>query len=863
MESRAGPPTPARGAPLHPYCPTAPVRPLLHLALALVVVSELGLRAPFHGNPLACCLLGAVFFFVRSESCSRAKWMSGVLLCSLVLLRAQGTPVPANHAQAPASTESSEVLPPLEAGRSVRTGRFRTWFSGLGWLEEADASPPISLLKVEDTSLYDGDWISIPAQLDTVPWPRGERPGAMAARFPMGVATLRADEIVRLRRTSPPDGFSAFPSAEPFDLNLLTWLAQTRRKLADKTTRLFPDETAGIARALLFGDRSELKPELADLFTRTGTRHLLAVSGLHVALAAVLLLLPLSRLLERFVARRVGRAGSRWVGWCSFAILTLTFATIAGFGSPVIRASFALVLATLARHLLRSPSGRPGRQADALSLWAFVLILELLFDARATRSLPIQLSYLATLGILIATRPIGLALRRGSAGLLTSGRALASKSLQPNRGVWWRSPLARLAQSVRLSLAASSAAVLATLPVVWHQFGESSPTGILATAIALPLFVFVMGALWLSTASAMGFTSSPLTELASAAIEKLVGFLELVDRLPYTPLALPERPILWVAGACTALLFAIATSSPRIGRIAALSFGLLLFPWTLAPSGLEVHLFDVGHGSAVLLRAPGEPCLIFDAGSRDRRHLYREALAPQLARWDIASPTIALSHRDRDHASGLARLIERYPPKLWLGEQPAELASRLPIGCQRIDLPIGAMTLSSNHGALSFTLLSGSAEPGNEGSRALAIEFGDRRLLLFGDSEGAGLSNLLEADLLRGPVDLLLFPHHGSESLWLSSLLERTTPEQIWISSATEPAVADELDRRALPWSSTYSSGSLSVRMGTIGKYRRAHHPSDKLPQRRTLGFLGASEKRRESGLPRDQAPTHAGHALE
>lgn len=54
----------------------------------------------------------------------------------------------------------------------------------------------------------------------------------------------------------------------------------------------------GLGLALLCGDRSELPPGLPDLFTRTGTRHLLAVSGLHVGLLAWLILGRVARLLS-------------------------------------------------------------------------------------------------------------------------------------------------------------------------------------------------------------------------------------------------------------------------------------------------------------------------------------------------------------------------------------------------------------------------------------------------------------------------------------------------------------------------------------------------------------------------------------
>jgi beta-lactamase superfamily II metal-dependent hydrolase len=221
------------------------------------------------------------------------------------------------------------------------------------------------------------------------------------------------------------------------------------------------------------------------------------------------------------------------------------------------------------------------------------------------------------------------------------------------------------------------------------------------------------------------------------------------------------------------------------------------------------------------VRAPGEPCLLFDAGSRDRPRLYREALAPLLARWEVARPRIALSHDDRDHASAFERLALRYAPRSWIGALPPALAAKLPRDCARVDPEGGAVRLDAGGGPLRLSLFRALAMDGNEGSRTLSIELDRTRVLLFGDAEAEGLGALLDSDWLPGrdaptrvvPVRLLLFPHHGSDTPWLGELLRRTQPREVWISAPSEPAVAAELDRRRLDWSWTGRDGPLRLRM--------------------------------------------------
>jgi beta-lactamase superfamily II metal-dependent hydrolase len=124
------------------------------------------------------------------------------------------------------------------------------------------------------------------------------------------------------------------------------------------------------------------------------------------------------------------------------------------------------------------------------------------------------------------------------------------------------------------------------------------------------------------------------------------------------------------------------------------------------------------------------------------------------------------------------------------------------------------LSLCRASGPLTLELFRGDDLEGNEGSRALLLGFGRSRVLLFGDAEGAGLRALLDRNRRLGPVDLLLLPHHGSETLWLAALLRAARPRRIWVSAATDPALARELDRRKLDWTVTSRAGPLSLELG-------------------------------------------------
>ena len=366
-------------------------------------------------------------------------------------------------------------------------------------------------------------------------------------------------------------------------------------------------------------------------------------------------------------------------------------------------------------------------------------------------------------------------------------------------------------------MGASLTAILATLPEIWTVFGEFCPLGVVATPLALvPLVPLLLGG-W---GIALALPGADLTWVRPGA-EALLGLLEAVDVLPGTPSPLPARPavLLWMAtvGPFVGGFRRLGPGAPRarrnVRRLTAVLWAVLLLPWSAAPAGLEVHVLDVGHGSCAVVRAPGLPALVYDAGSRDRRGLCSEALFPLLRRWDVGSPVIALSHDHADHRSGMGRLVERYPPRLWIGAVPAHLDERLPHSLRVVDPTSGRTRVVPGGvgGQLAIHVLRGLGVSGNEGSRSLELALGPHRVLLMGDAEEEGLARALAADVLPTRLRLLVFPHHGSETTHLGPLLRRTNPGEIWVSAATIPAVGREFDRRRLRWSWTGRDGPLAL----------------------------------------------------
>lgn len=647
-----------------------------------------------------------------------------------------------------------------------------------------------------------------------IPGPERGDGAARATREPW------PDEVVRLGTRE--SGVCALARAA---------LDRIRERLLERVSRLSDPLTRGLVAGLLFGDLTELPRGVGDLFVRTGTFHVLAISGLQVALVAVLLVGPVSRFLAfllRTLTRGRVRDASTWVS----GLLLFLFVPVAGAGPPVLRSALTWVVGSLAPRLRagrafavsgeaeREPRGRfLPRISDPLSIWSLALLAECLLHPEAPHSVSVQLTYAATLGLIVAASP----LRRLLTDVLPGrGRLAATSATGRDRPEIVRILAQKTVGATTGAIAASAAAVLATIAVVWARFGEWSPAGVLATpAIAVPVgWILVAGWTWLL---APGLVPGALLDLPGRATIRL---LEAFDRLPGTPCELPPRPLWLLLAASGLTLLALARTRKhvelgsrlrdRIARLAGLLWASVLLPWTTAPSSLEVHALDVGHGTAALVRTPGGAVWVFDAGSRDRQEVDRQALAPALRTWEAVRVGVVLSHPDRDHDGALPWLVDRYPPALWAGALPAQVDARLPHSVPRLDLQEGRMLLpdlESGGGGPDLELSRGLDVDGNEGSRTLEVAWGGRRIVLCGDAEAEGLAAWLSARPRRGPVRLLLFPHHGSDTSRTGALLAELRPEEVWISASGVPGVSAELRRQRIRCRVTSDSGPLRLEL--------------------------------------------------
>lgn len=610
---------------------------------------------------------------------------------------------------------------------------------------------------------------------------------------------------VRLRgylRRSPGYGNSPSPRPGPWRMRLKSnrflhvesspspWMRLGNR-LRHRTEAAFEGaasakpESGGLAlaRALLLGERRDLPLAWRQTLRRLGLVHLLAVSGLHVAILAFLALAAASPLPR----------GPRYVA----ALLAVALYLMLIGPRPAVLRAAVMGLVALAALLAE----RPPQAVNALALCVAALVLE---DPAIVADLGFQLSAAATAGIVV----------------------LAPVYQQR----WTLLPMA-----LRAPLAATLAAQLATWPLLVPLTGVVHPAAALYNLAAIPwLGLFLAAAFpWLLVAGVSPVLAADLVSV----LDVLAWPLEALASLPPAPADL--RPLTLSAGALTCLAAVLGAAGCRPRRAATAALLVLLLALQGAPGeppAPRLVVFDVGQGDAVLL-ADGPRAVLVDGGGWRHGDLGGRVLLPALARAGVSRlEAVMMTHADVDHCGGLADLVHYLPVReVWTARPDPEqgCAERLlaaPGPRPRVLRPgdrleVGRWRLHVLHPE------AGDRGKSNDLSLVVAAELPgfleSPRVLLTGDLEAAG-----ERLLLRryGPevlsADVLKVAHHGSKSSTTASWLKAVDPRIALVSVGRDntyghphPAVLARLARR----------GSRVLRTDLSGRIDLTFHPNGRI----------------------------------
>jgi ComEC/Rec2-related protein len=324
------------------------------------------------------------------------------------------------------------------------------------------------------------------------PEPR-EGPWAFPARAWLAGMGLRSEARIE------PGAWRVLPRRNP----TLALCARARDGLLERLRAHVPDRaTAGLLEALALGWKADLETGTREAFARTGTLHVLAVSGLHLGLVGTGCL-ALERALGRVRRRRRGAAGNR-SGWLALPAVW-AFAGLTGAGPSVVRAAVLFSFWTLGRW--------QGRGASSWNGWCAAALFLLALRPWVPDAVGARLSFAAVGGILAFYRPL-------------------------RRRLSWRG---RLGGGLADLLALSTAAQAGSLPVAWMAFGRLPAWFLLGNLVAVPAAGLLLPAtLLLPALSAWPGLASGWGGLLTRAVAAWMGLNERLARLP--ELEVPPLP---------------------------------------------------------------------------------------------------------------------------------------------------------------------------------------------------------------------------------------------------------------------------------------------------------------------------------
>lgn len=589
---------------------------------------------------------------------------------------------------------------------------------------------------------------------------------------------------------------------------LLPWIERLRDRMRSHIFSITANtEAARWVSALALGDQRSLDDTQWQRYNRTGTGHLLAVSGTHIALMGALL---------SWLATYFWKANPSRLLWMPvqtirlniLLISSIIYALISGWALPAQRTVLMLCVAWIAKKIMSHQS--------MYHIMATAACIALIQSPMAVVSASFWLSY-GAVAILIAIEYKHTPNQTIQTIQNTADKTHKKDEISKQALFKWLPQLLphvllnyyreRLKKYTQYPSIVYNAAhtqwvlTLALIPVTALFFNQISLVSPLANAIAIP----IMG--WISTPLALLIVVlSVLWQYGAVLLMNGLSWvqtgmewiLEGLLALPYASIYIPSTPWFWqIFGVLSAVGCAFFNRYRLLGYIAVFLFILGSFGYrsylSLFDSAWQVVFLDVGQGMAVVVHSQGRT-LLFDTGPRYGKDsdAAERIILPYLRTVGVTHlDHVILSHADEDHSGGVDSLLTQIPIKQWWYSLAPNHPLLLKLPANRLPCQAGTVMVWAGLNIRFLhppSIRDFSSRTSNSISCVLQISgLNDDKqqynVLLTGDIESNQELNLINEYGQSLHSYILLSPHHGSKTSSNQYFLNQVNPQHVIIQN--------------------------------------------------------------------------------
>jgi competence protein ComEC len=509
-----------------------------------------------------------------------------------------------------------------------------------------------------------------------------------------------------------------------------------REEVQKRITSVLADKPySGVIQALVMGDDSQISVEDWQVFLRTGTSHLMSISGLHITMLAGLAFGFVSFFWRRS-HQLVMKLPTRKVATVAGVVVALAYSLIAGFSVPSQRTFYMLLVFAVALW--------SGRQLVISQVLAMALLIVVLLDPWAVSSPGFWLSF-------------------GAVAMLAY--ALGGRVGQAH---WFQA-----------AVKTQYAVTIGMLPLLLVLFGQASVISPIANAFAIPLISFVV------TPLALLGSFLPIDMPLNFSYKALeIGMLALkwLNQLPMATWQQHEPSAWTLIPAMLGVLWLLLPRGFPMRWMGLLGFlpMLLLVPARPALGDMKVTVLDVGQGLSVVVQT-AKHNMVYDSGPKynEQSDAGSRIVVPFLHGEGIKKVDgFVVSHNDIDHSGGMASVLALMPVT-WLDSSLPEDAD-IPATQRKMRCFAGQHWVWDD---VQFEMLHPRAESyddanikDNDRSCVLKVTSQAGSVLLTGDIEKPDELELLNIEVDKLKSDVIVVPHHGSKTSSMRDFIAAVAP---------------------------------------------------------------------------------------